>query len=80
LAALRENFAPMESVAHFLQACRLGKKQAFRMLSIFPIMFPGIIDPYPLTLDQAIDSGVLVVTEVDASDMVLFDQVPNVAP
>ena len=70
----------MESVVLFLQACRLGKKQAFRNLSIFPIMFTGIIEPYPLTLDQAIDSGVLVVTEVDASDMVLCDRIPNVEP
>jgi hypothetical protein len=57
----------MESVVLFLLDCRLGKKQAFSNLSVFPILFPGIVDPYYLTLEQAIDSGGLVVTEVDAS-------------
>jgi hypothetical protein len=36
-------------------------------LSLFPILFPGICDPYYLTLEQAIDNGALAVTEVDAS-------------
>ena len=70
-------FVPMESVVHFLQACRLDKKQVFSNLSIIPIRFPGIIEPYYLMLEQAIDSGVLVVTEVDASGMVFFDQIPT---
>ena len=48
----------------------VGEKQVFRKLSIFPIMFPGVIDPYSLTLDQAIDSG--GDTGVDAWDMVFL--------
>ena len=57
----------MKSVVSFLQDCRIGKKQVCRNLTVFPVLFPGIIEPYYLTLEQAIDSGVLVVTEVDAS-------------
>jgi len=57
----------MNSVVSFLQNCRLGKKQACRNLTVFPVLFPRIIEPYYLTLEQAIDSGVLLVTEVDAS-------------
>jgi len=57
----------MKSVVSFLKECRLGKKQVFRNLTVFPVLFPGNVDPYYLTLEQAIDSGVLVVTEVDAS-------------
>ncbi len=45
----------------------MGKKQVHRNLTVFPVLFPGIVEPYYLTLEQAIDSGVLVVTEVDAS-------------
>jgi hypothetical protein len=57
----------MKAVVTFLQECRLGKKQVCRNLTAFPVLFPGIIEPYYLTLEQAIDSGVLLVTEVDAS-------------
>lgn len=57
----------MKSVVSFLQDCQLGKKQVFRNLRVFPILFPGIVEPYYLTLEQAIDSGALAVTEVDAS-------------
>jgi hypothetical protein len=57
----------MESVLSFLQDCRLGKKQVHRNMTLFPVLFPGIVEPYYLTLEQAIDRGMLVVTEVDAS-------------
>ncbi|MBC2712754.1 MAG: hypothetical protein HGJ94_17725 [Desulfosarcina sp.] len=57
----------MKSVVSFLQDCRLGKKQVCRNLTVFPVLFPGVIEPYYLTLELAIDSGLLVVTEVDAS-------------
>jgi hypothetical protein len=57
----------MKSVVSFLQDCRIGKKQVCRNLTVFPVLFPRIIEPYYLTLEQAIDSGVLVVTEIDAS-------------
>ena len=57
----------MKSVVSFLNDCRLEKKQVFQNLTVFPIVFPGTVEPDYLTLEQAIDSGVLVVTEVDAS-------------
>lgn len=57
----------MESVVTFLQDCRLGKKQVHCNLTIFPILFPGALKPYYLTLEQALDSGALLVTEVDTS-------------
>ena len=57
----------MKSVVSFLQDCRLGKKQVYRNLTVFQVLFPGVIEPYYLTLEQAIDSGVLVVKKVDAS-------------
>ena len=59
----------MNSVVSFLQDCRLGNKQVCRNLTVFPVLFPGVIEPYYLTLEQAIGSGVLVVTEVDAPGM-----------
>ncbi|XPS87605.1 hypothetical protein Dvar_56230 [Desulfosarcina variabilis str. Montpellier] len=55
------------SVVSFLQDCWLAKKQVHQNLTIYPVLFPEIVEPYYLTLEQAIDSGVLVVTEVDAS-------------
>lgn len=57
----------MESVIAFLQDCRLGKKQVHRNLTIFPVLYPGALKPCYLTLEQAMDSGTLLVTEVDAS-------------
>ena len=57
----------MESVINFLQDCRLGKKQVHRNMTVFPVLFPTVFEPYYMTLEQAIDNEVLVVTEVDAS-------------
>ena len=47
----------MESVVQFLQDCRLGKKQVHRNMTVFPVLFPGIVEPYYLTLEQAIGNG-----------------------
>jgi len=60
----------MRSVVSFLQDCRLGKKQVHRNLTVFPVLFPDVRKPYYLTLEQAIDTGALVVTEVDAAGSV----------
>jgi hypothetical protein len=57
----------MKSVVSFLQDCQVGKKQVCSNLTVFPVLFPAVVEPYYLTLEQAIDNGVLVVTEVDAS-------------
>jgi hypothetical protein len=47
----------MESVVKFLQDCRLGKKQVHRNLTVFPVLSPGIVELYYLTLEQATDMG-----------------------
>jgi len=57
----------MKSVVSFLQDCRLAKKQVYRNLTLYPVLFPIVLEPYYLTLEQAIGTGALVVTEVDAS-------------
>ena len=60
----------MKSVVSFLHDCRLGKKQVHRNLAVFPVLFPDVIKPYYLTLEEAIDTEMLVVTEVDAAGSV----------
>jgi hypothetical protein len=57
----------MKSVVSFLQDCRLGKKQVYSNLTVFPVLLPAITEPYYLTLEQAIEQEMLVVTEVDAA-------------
>jgi hypothetical protein len=57
----------MKSVVSFLHDCRLGRKQVYKNLTVFPVLVTESTEPYYLTLEQAIDRGVLVVTEVDAS-------------
>ena len=55
----------MKSILSFLNDCELGKKQICRNLTLFPVLYPEAIEPYYLTLEQAIESGLLTVTEVD---------------
>jgi hypothetical protein len=55
----------MKSVVSFFENCRLGKKQAHHNLTLFPLLSAGTAEPYYLTLEQAIDKGLLLVTEID---------------
>lgn len=57
----------MQSVVAFLQNCRLGKKQIHQNMTLFPLLFPGDLQPYYLTLEQAIETGKLLITEIDTS-------------
>ena len=57
----------MRSVVEFLNECRLGKKQVSRNLTVFPVLFPQVIEPCYLTLEQAMEKGRLLITEVNAS-------------
>jgi hypothetical protein len=55
----------MKSILSFLNDCELGKKQNCRNLTLFPVLHSNGVEPYYLTLEQAIESGLLTVTEVD---------------
>ncbi len=55
----------MKSILSFLNDCELGKKQNCRNLTLFPVLHTNGVEPYYLTLEQAIESGLLTVTEVD---------------
>jgi hypothetical protein len=55
----------MKSILSFLNDCEVGKKQTCCNLTLFPVLYPEAIEPYYLTLEQAIESGLLTVTEVD---------------
>jgi hypothetical protein len=55
----------MKSILSFLNDCEVGKKQTCCNLTLFPVLYPEAIEPYYLTLEQALDTGVIVVTEVD---------------
>ena len=53
----------MKSILSFLNGCEVGKKQTCRNLTVFPVLHANGVEPYYLTLEQAIESGVLTVTE-----------------
>ena len=53
----------MKSILSFLNGCEIGKKQTCRNLTMFPVLHSDGVEPYYLTLEQAIEGGVLTVTE-----------------
>jgi hypothetical protein len=55
----------MKSILSFLNGCDIGEKQTCRNLTVFPVLHSDGVEPYYLTLEQAIESGLLTVTEVD---------------
>ena len=55
----------MKSILSYLNGCEIGQKQTCRNLTLFPVLHSDGVEPYYLTLEQAIESGVLTVTEVD---------------
>ncbi len=57
----------MKFVISYLDDCRLGEKQVCRNLTVFPVLHPSVVEPYYLTLEQALASRALVVTEVNKS-------------
>ena len=60
----------MKSVVTFLKNTRLAKKQVHKNLTMFPLLSPDLIEPYYLTLEQAIEAGCIEITEVDESGSV----------
>jgi len=60
----------MKSVVKYLKNARLAGKQAHKNLTVFPLISPDAIEPYYLTLEQAIDEGCIEITEVDESGSV----------
>lgn len=55
----------MKSILSFLNSCEFGKKQTCRNLTLFPVLHANAVESYYLTLEQAIASGFLTVTEID---------------
>ena len=57
----------MEAVIAFLETCRVGKKQVGGNLTMFPLLSSKNVEPDYLTLAEALEKGVLTVTEVSES-------------
>jgi hypothetical protein len=57
----------MKSVIQYLKSTKLVRKQAYNNLTVFPLISPDGLNPYYLTLEQAIEEGCIEITEVDES-------------
>jgi len=60
----------MKSVIAYLKSTRLARKQVHKNLTVFPLLSPDALEPYYLTLEEAIDGRCLEITEVDESGSV----------
>ena len=55
----------MDPIISFLQIVKLARKQAYRNLTIFPLLASDGVDPDYLTLEQALDQNLIKITELD---------------
>jgi hypothetical protein len=55
----------MEAVVLYLEKTRLARKQTFENLTVFPLLAPDGAAADYLTLEQALDEGVIHITELD---------------
>ena len=60
----------MESIQSFLNATKLARKQSFKNLTLFPLLAPDGTKPDYLTLEQALDRGLVRITEMDQAGSV----------
>ena len=54
----------MESIKSFLEVAKLARKQVHQNLTVFPLLAPNGIGPDYLTLEQALESDLIQVTEL----------------
>ena len=55
----------MKHIISFLETVKLARKQAYRNLTVFPLLAPNGIVPDYLTLDQALNRNIIRITELD---------------
>ena len=60
----------MEPVNSFIESAKLARKQVYRNLTVFPLLTPDWAEPDYLTLEQALEQGLLLVTEMDTEGSV----------
>lgn len=54
----------MKNIISFLETAKLARKQAYRNLTIFPLLAPDGVEPDYLTLEQALDQALIKITEL----------------
>ncbi len=55
----------MDLIISFLETAKIARKQAYRNLTIFPLLAPDGVEPDYLTLEQALDQNLIKITELD---------------
>jgi len=55
----------METITSFLETVRFARKQVCRNLTVFPLLAPDGMEPGYLILEQALERGLIRITEVD---------------
>jgi hypothetical protein len=60
----------MKQIISFLETAKIARKQAYRNLTIFPLLAPDGVEPDYLTLEQALDQNLIKITELDNEDSV----------
>ena len=61
----------MEQIRSFLETVKVARKQVFRNLTLFPLLGPELLQPYFLTLEQALDQDLIHISEVSEGGHVL---------
>ena len=67
----------MKNIISFLEIAKLARKQAYRNLTIFPLLAPDGVEPDYLTLEQALDQNLIRITEIDSEGSVPELQLSN---
>jgi len=60
----------MKSIVSYLKGAQLDKKQVHKNLTLIPLLSEDSLEPYYLILEQAIDEGLIEITEVNESGSV----------
>jgi len=60
----------MKTIISFLEAAKVARKQVHQNLTIFPLLGPELIEPEYLTLEQALESRKVRITELDKNGSV----------
>lgn len=60
----------MKHIKSFLETAKLARKQAYRNLTVFPLLAPNGLKPDYLILEQALDQNFIQITELDTEGSV----------
>jgi len=69
-----------EATRKYLEKAKIGRKQSYRNLAVFPLLSPYATALEYIMLDEALDKGLMEVAEVDASGSVPELKVVNQSP